>query len=78
MDHTNYARWLPIFIQDLKMLPSRHPSIHKEFEEGNFTVRKTRKAFSAIAEDQAHEQNNKAIKVDGGAIGILENETALL
>ena len=28
--------------------------------------------------DQAHEQNNKVAKVDGGAIGILENETALL
>ena len=78
LDHTNYARWLPIFIQDLKMLSSRHPSIHKEFMEGNFTVRKTRKAFSTIAEDQAHEQNNKIIKIDGGAIGILDNETALL
>ena len=69
LDHTNYARWLPIFIQDLKMLSSRHPSIHKEFMEGNFTVRKTRKAFSTIAEDQAHEQNNKVIKINGGAIG---------
>ena len=28
--------------------------------------------------DQAHEQNKKVVKVDGGAIGILENETALL
>ena len=31
-----------------------------------------------MGEDQAHEQNNKKIKMDGGAIGILENETALL
>ena len=28
--------------------------------------------------DQAHEQNNKVVKVDGGVIGISENETALL
>ena len=28
--------------------------------------------------DQAHEQNNKVIKADGGAIGILDNESALL
>ena len=27
--------------------------------------------------DQADEQNNELVKVDGGAIGILENETAL-
>ena len=75
---TNYARWLPIFIQDLKMLSSRHPTVHKEFMEGKFTERKTRKAFSSIAEDQAHVQNNKVIKIDSGAIGILDNETALL
>ena len=28
--------------------------------------------------DQAHEQNNKVIKADGGAIGILDNEIVLL
>ena len=28
--------------------------------------------------DQAHEQNNKLVKIDGGAIGILENQNALL
>ena len=28
--------------------------------------------------DQAHEQNNKLIKIDGGAIGILDNPNALL
>ena len=30
-----------------------------------------------MAIDQAHDQNNKLVKIDGGAIGILEN-TALL
>ena len=28
--------------------------------------------------DRAHEQNNRAVKVDGGAIGIMDNESALL
>ena len=28
--------------------------------------------------DQAHEQNNKILKTDGGVIGILDNPTALL
>ena len=28
--------------------------------------------------DQAHEQNNKILKTDGGVIGVLDNPTALL
>ena len=28
--------------------------------------------------DQSHEQNNKKVKVDGGAIGIFDNENAML
>ena len=44
---------------------------------GNFTVRKTKHAFSAIAIDQAHEQNNASVKGDGGAVGLTENPAAL-
>jgi hypothetical protein len=78
MDHTNYARWLPLFIEDLKRLFVRHPCIYQEFMQGNFTVTKTNRAFSSMGVDQAHEQNNKIVKVEGGAIGILDNETALM
>ena len=31
-----------------------------------------------IAEDQAHKQNNKTVKINGGVIGILENELSLM
>ena len=31
-----------------------------------------------MAEDQAHEQNNKGVKMDGGAVGILDNESSLI
>ena len=41
-------------------------------------MNKTGHAFSNIGADHAHEQNNKCVKIDGGAIGILENEEALL
>ena len=34
---------------------------------------KTGRAFSAMAIDQAHEQNNAAVKGDGGAVGLTEN-----
>ena len=31
-----------------------------------------------MAIDQAYEQNNKLVKIDGDTIGILENDTSLL
>ena len=46
--------------------------------KGHFTIKKTERIFSAIGIDQAHKQNNKSMKIDGGAIGILDNEQALL
>ena len=32
-------------------------------------MHKTKRPFSSIAIDQAHEQNNKVVKGDGGAAG---------
>jgi len=36
-------------------------------------VQKTNRPFSAIPVDQAHEQNNAAIKGHGGAVGLTGN-----
>ena len=52
--------------------------IFEEFTRGNFTVKKSNRTFSSIGIDQAHEQNNKVVKVDGGAIDILDDVRALL
>ena len=78
LDHTNYARWLPIHINDMLTLESRHPSVYQEFNKGNFVVFKSKKKFSAMAIDQAHEQNNALVKGDGGAVGLTESPNALL
>ena len=43
----------------------------------NFTVKKSKHAFSAIAIDHVHEQNNASVKGDGGAVGLTENPSAL-
>ena len=43
-------------------LPTTHPEIAEEFRAGNFMVQETNRPFSAIPVDQAHEQNNAAIK----------------
>ena len=74
LDHVNYARWTPIHIRDMKCLPD---SIRSEFgEQGHWVLSKTGSPFSAIAIDQAHEQENKKIKTTGGAVGLTENPVA--
>jgi len=58
-------------------LATKRASVYTQFLAGNFTVKKTTHAFSAMAIDQAHEQNNALVKGDGGAVGLTENLTAL-
>ena len=74
LDHIHYARWLSVHLRDMETLDSNTSA---QFSQGNFTVHKTARAFSSIAIDQAHEQNNAHVKGDGGAIGLLEDEAAL-
>ena len=72
-----YARWLPIYIRDLERLPL-DLALYQHFTDGHFTVKKTERNFSNIATDQAHEQNNKLVKISGGAVCILDSPAALL
>ena len=72
-----YLRWIPFHLQDMSVLQSNHLDVHKQFIDGNYTVIKTGRPFSAMAIDQAHEQNNACIKGDGGAIGLTEDPSAL-
>ena len=76
-NNVNYARWLPIHLRDMMSLEKQHPEVAKEFHNGNFVVHKTSRKFSAMAIDQAHEQNNAVIKGDGGAVGLTEDPSAL-
>lgn len=78
LNSTNYARWLPVHIRDMESLDKEIPSVATEFRKGHFVVQKSHRAFSSIPIDQAHEQNNKVVKGDGGAIGLTENSCQLL
>src|SRR6218665_2691212 len=80
LDAAHYSRWLPVFVRDLEELPQRHPGVglYAEFIQGRFTSNRTTSPFSSISDDQFHEQNNKMIKSDGRAIGIFDNESALI
>lgn len=76
-NNINYSRWLSIHLRDMMTLEQQHPEVAREFHKGNFVVQKSGRHFSAMAIDQAHEQNNAVIKGDGGAIGLTEDPVAL-
>ncbi|KAL8599464.1 hypothetical protein ACOMHN_029279 [Nucella lapillus] len=77
MDHTNYARWLPVHVWDMVQLPEKHPEVYAEFLKGNFVVQRSPHKFSLIGKDQSHEQSNKNLQAHGGAVGLYENAEAL-
>ena len=52
------------------------PQAVKEDFQKYWVVSKTKKSFSCIPIDQAHEQNNAIVKGSGGAVGLTENPTA--
>jgi len=58
-------------------LESLHADIFQAVMQGKFTVKKSTRPFSAILFDQSHEQLNRPVKDDGGAIGLTENDGAL-
>ena len=70
LDHTNYARWIPVHLRDMTELHKTHPDVYYEFSIGHFTVQKTKRIFPTIPIDQAHEQSNSLVKGDGGAVGL--------
>ena len=72
LDHTNYARWLPIHIRDMKCLPG---PVQQRLRECS-VISKSSSSFSSIPIDQAHEQNNAMVKGSGGAVGLMESPVA--
>ena len=64
-------------LKDLESLSSTNSTICAAFLERNFVVTKTLRNFSFIPIDHGHEQNNKPVKGDGGAIGLTESTSEL-
>ncbi|KAL9975370.1 hypothetical protein ACROYT_G012525 [Oculina patagonica] len=78
MDRVNYARWLPVYIADMRLLPTLAPEVHQEFENGNHPVSRSEQPFSQVWTDMAVEQTvNLDSKARGGIIGISRNPSAL-
>ena len=41
----NYGRRLPVFVQSLRVLPSLHPYVYKQFQSRYCTIKKTMTGF---------------------------------
>ena len=66
---TNYARWIPVHMREMKLMPDE---LKVEFSK-YWVVQKTVNRFSLIPIDQYHEQNNAILKGEGGMKGLAEN-----
>ena len=75
LDHMYYLRRGLVFLNDMKC---SFDSIKEALDQGNFTVKKNNRVFPSMWIDQTNEQNHMAVKVDSGAIGIMDKESALL
>ena len=65
LDHTNYSRWLSVHLVDTSQLEEINTDIATAFKNNMFVVNETRRKFSSIGINHAHEQN-KCAKGDGG------------
>ena len=77
LDSHNNVRWLSVHYRDMCDLPVKHPDVCAESHNGSFKVNKTKRLFSSIALDHAHEQVNAVVKGEGGTIELTENPAAL-
>ena len=53
---------ISFYLHDMVSLNECNTKVYAEFMKGNFVVKKLKHAFSAIAIDHAHEQNNAKVK----------------
>ena len=60
--HTLCKMDISFYIRDMVSLNECHTKVYAEFRKGNFVVKKSKHAFSAIGVDHAHEQNNVKVK----------------
>ena len=61
----------------MQSLSITHPDVFQNFIEGKFVIHSSERKFSGISIDQAHKQNNKRVKGQGGIIGLTTTESAM-
>lgn len=73
-DHTNYARWETIYINEMHHLPQE---VLLEFSQGNFVVKCSTSKFNQVDPDHSQEWLNAVGKSGGGIVGITRISEAL-
>ena len=70
-DHTNYARFLPVYLVHMLELPDTHPEAYSMLSQGDFGVQRTTShGFSQLPVDQTIKQTlNRNTRTKGGIIG---------
>ena len=75
LNHSNYARWLPVHIRDMVQLPTKAASTYAEFKKGHFVVAE----YWACLFRHGHGPSPWTSQwVDDGIVGLTDNPTALL
>ena len=75
---TNYSKYMPVYIAEMKALENSQPDSYKFLMEGGFVVRHTQeRKFNSVATDQALEQTiNKEGNSQGGIVGFTHRKGA--
>ena len=73
-DHTNYARWGPVYLAKMKQLPQQ---VQIKFDKGNWIVKDFSQRFNQVDPDQSQEWLNGTGKRGGGIVGITRMTAAL-
>ena len=76
---TNYAKYMPVYVAEMKALEHEQPEAYKFMQQGGFVVRRSEdRNFNCVATDQALEQTiNREGKSQGGVVGFTLRKGAL-
>ena len=71
-NHTDYARWGTIYLNEMHQLPQQ---VKREFDAGNFVVKRSSQCFNQVDPDQSQEWLGCIGKKGGGIIGITKTSS---
>ena len=69
---------MPVYIANMYALKETDPLIWEAFMNGEFCVKKSQIPFTGIGADHGGEQVVKTLKIEGGLVGIANNDNARL
>ena len=73
LDRQSYARMIPLYLSEMQNLQFSDPATWQNFVNGTWVVNKNKLSFSSLGADEALEQENRRLKVQGGIVGITLN-----